>query len=66
MTIFQFNCEGTTMSGVEFELVGVGYRVSLVKRRFVSGKARHSISSPVHIDSFRQLCVSISRNAFNF
>ena len=54
------------MSGVEFELVGVGYRVSLVKRRFVSGKARHSISSPVHIDSFRQLCVSISRNAFNF
>lgn len=34
----QFNCEGTTMSGVEFELVGIGYRVSLVKRRFVSGK----------------------------
>jgi len=34
----QFNCEGTTLSGVEFELVGSGYRVSLVKRRFVSGK----------------------------
>merc|ERR550517_887955 len=34
----QFNCEGTTLSGVEFELVGIGYRVSLVKRRFVSGK----------------------------
>ena len=33
----QFNCEGTTLSGVEFELVGAGYRVSLVKRRFVSG-----------------------------
>ena len=33
----QFNCEGTTLSGVEFELVGIGYRVSLVKRRFVSG-----------------------------
>ncbi|XP_034933888.1 F-BAR domain only protein 2 isoform X2 [Chelonus insularis] len=38
-TIFtQFNCEGTTLSGVEFELIGPGYRVSLVKRRFVSGK----------------------------
>lgn len=34
----QFNCEGATLSGVEFELIGTGYRVSLVKRRFVSGK----------------------------
>lgn len=34
----QFNCEGTTLSGVELELVGTGYRLSLVKRRFVSGK----------------------------
>lgn len=33
----QFNCEGTTLSGIEFELVGSGYRLSLVKRRFVSG-----------------------------
>ncbi|XP_017889073.1 F-BAR domain only protein 2 isoform X2 [Ceratina calcarata] len=38
-TIFtQFNCEGTTLSGVEFELLGPGYRLSLVKRRFVSGR----------------------------
>ncbi|CAH0391700.1 unnamed protein product [Bemisia tabaci] len=34
----QFNCEGTTLSGADFELVGSGYRLSLVKRRFVSGK----------------------------
>ncbi len=34
----QFNCEGTTLSGVDFELVGPGYRLSLVKKRFVSGK----------------------------
>ncbi|XP_039494438.1 F-BAR domain only protein 2 isoform X2 [Drosophila santomea] len=34
----QFNCEGTTLSGIEFELQGSGYRLSLVKRRFVSGK----------------------------
>lgn len=33
----QFNCEGTTLSGIEFELLGPGYRVSLVKKRFVSG-----------------------------
>lgn len=35
----QFNCEGTTLSGIEFELAGTGYRLSLVKRRFVSGKS---------------------------
>ena len=34
----QFNCEGTTLSGIDFELAGVGYRLSLVKKRFVSGK----------------------------
>jgi hypothetical protein len=34
----QFNCEGTTLSGAEFELIGPGYRVSLVKRKFMSGK----------------------------
>ncbi|XP_057659059.1 F-BAR domain only protein 2 isoform X3 [Diorhabda carinulata] len=34
----QFNCEGTTLSGIDFQLVGPGYRLSLVKRRFVSGK----------------------------
>ncbi|XP_069185575.1 F-BAR domain only protein 2 isoform X2 [Procambarus clarkii] len=32
----QFNCEGTTISGLEFSLVGPGYRVSLIKKRFVS------------------------------
>lgn len=38
MLTAQFNCEGTTVSGIEFELVGGGYRLSLVKRRFVSGE----------------------------
>ena len=40
----QFNCEGTTLSGVEFELSGSGYRVSLVKRRFVSGELTSDLS----------------------
>ncbi|KAL1492767.1 hypothetical protein ABEB36_010967 [Hypothenemus hampei] len=34
----QFNCEGTTLSGIDFQLLGMGYRLSLVKRRFVSGR----------------------------
>ena len=34
----QFSCEGSTLSGAEFQLLGSGYRVSLVKRRFVSGE----------------------------
>ncbi|KAH8358798.1 hypothetical protein KR093_002523 [Drosophila rubida] len=38
MLATKFNCEGTTLSGIDFELQGSGYRLSLVKRRFVSGK----------------------------
>ena len=33
----QFVCEGCTISGVDFELAGPGYRVSLVKKRFITG-----------------------------
>jgi hypothetical protein len=33
----QFLCEGHTLSGVDFELLGSGYRVSLVKKRFITG-----------------------------
>ncbi|KAK2495221.1 hypothetical protein MC885_021610 [Smutsia gigantea] len=32
----QFTSEGTTLSGVDLELVGGGYRMSLVKRRFAT------------------------------
>lgn len=39
----QFNCEGTTVSGLEFNLIGSGYRVSLVKKRFVSGNKAYFI-----------------------
>ncbi|XP_070648653.1 F-BAR domain only protein 1 isoform X3 [Bos indicus] len=34
----QFTSEGATLSGVDLELVGSGYRMSLVKRRFATGK----------------------------
>ena len=37
----QFLCEGTTLSGIDFDLMGMGYRVSLVKKRFVTGRMRH-------------------------
>lgn len=33
----QFMSEGATLSGVDVELVGGGYRMSLVKRRFATG-----------------------------
>ena len=61
----QFNCEGTTLSGVEFELSGSGYRVSLVKRRFVSGRTsnlrRFKQLCPFPSNSLnRELCVSLS------
>lgn len=34
----QFVSEGSTLSGADFQLLGFGYRVSLIKRRFTSGK----------------------------
>uniref|UniRef100_A0A8C5PUT7 F-BAR domain only protein 1 n=1 Tax=Leptobrachium leishanense TaxID=445787 RepID=A0A8C5PUT7_9ANUR len=34
----QFTCEGNNLSGVDIELVGSGYRMSLVKKRFATGK----------------------------
>ena len=67
----QFNCEGTTLSGVEFELVGSGYRVSLVKRRFVSGESQRQINNytkfifrNMYVIN-RKLCFSISRHSYN-
>lgn len=34
----QFTNEGNTLSGIDVELVGTGYRLSLLKKRFTSGK----------------------------
>ena len=33
-----FICEGASLSGVDFELLGSGYRISLAKRRFGAGR----------------------------
>lgn len=33
----QFLCEGASLSGLDLELVGPGYRVSLLKKRFGAG-----------------------------
>ncbi|KAH9515277.1 F-BAR domain only protein 2, partial [Bulinus truncatus] len=37
-TAIQFAAEGATLSGVDFELAGTGYRISLLKKRFATGK----------------------------
>jgi len=34
-----FISEGASLSGVDFELVGNGYRISLLKKRFGAGKS---------------------------
>lgn len=33
----QFICEGASLSGIDFELIGSGYRISLAKKRFGAG-----------------------------
>ena len=49
----QFVSEGTTMSGVDFELVGPGYRVSLVKKRLVTGMSAFDLLHFVHHKRYR-------------
>jgi hypothetical protein len=34
----QFSAEGSTLSGLDFELAGCGYRLSLLKKRITSGE----------------------------
>lgn len=34
----QFTSEGSTLSGCDIELVGPGYRFSLIKKRFAAGE----------------------------
>lgn len=41
----RFLCEGATLSSADFELVGPGYRVSLVKRQVMSGEFRPPLHS---------------------
>ena len=36
-TMLVFGSEGANLSGVDFELVGSGYRLSLTKKRFCTG-----------------------------
>ncbi|XP_029396240.1 SH3-containing GRB2-like protein 3-interacting protein 1 isoform X9 [Mus pahari] len=36
--VVQFTSEGGTLSGCDIELVGAGYRFSLIKKRFAAGK----------------------------
>lgn len=34
----QFVCNNTSLSGADFELCGLGYRLSLVKKQIIAGK----------------------------
>ena len=43
LAALSFTCEGTTFSGVELELLGSGYRTSLVKKRIISGESNNPI-----------------------
>lgn len=49
----QFFNEGSTTSGVDMDLVGSGYRLSLNKKRLVSGK--RLIRQNLHINCLRNI-----------
>lgn len=42
----QFMSEGGTLSGADMELRGAGYRLSLSKKRFATGKAAPTNATP--------------------
>ena len=50
----QFMNEASTLSGVDMELQGAGYRLSLNKKRFATGKThtRSLPTIPLHISLF--------------
>ncbi|KFO23207.1 SH3-containing GRB2-like protein 3-interacting protein 1, partial [Fukomys damarensis] len=43
--VVQFTSEGSTLSGCDVELVGAGYRFSLVKKRFAAGSRPGAVGS---------------------
>ena len=51
----QFVSEGITMSGVDFELAGPGYRVPLVKKRLVTGMSGLHLLHFVHHETLNML-----------
>uniref|UniRef100_A0A3B3C5N8 F-BAR domain only protein 2 n=1 Tax=Oryzias melastigma TaxID=30732 RepID=A0A3B3C5N8_ORYME len=46
----QFMSEGSTLSGVDMELQGSGYRLSLSKKRFATGESHSSILQMVDVE----------------
>ncbi len=51
----QFFSEGSTLSGVDMELVGSGYRLSLNKKRFSTGKIEFRLHQS-NIYTFTRRC----------
>lgn len=44
----QFSAQDAILSGLDFELIGTGYRLSLIKRQFSSGKRHTKIEIDYH------------------
>lgn len=42
----QFTSEGSTLSGCDIQLVGTGYRLSLIKKRFAAGQSEPQCLRP--------------------
>lgn len=51
----KFVCDGSTLSGVDLDLMGTDYRVSLLKRKFTSGM--YDITSSTYaLSVFVKMC----------
>lgn len=55
----QFSSEGTTLSGADFELIGLGYRVSLIKRRVITGKGLHPPKKMLQLEMWTTLNLNV-------
>lgn len=58
--VVQFTSEGSTLSGCDIQLVGTGYRLSLIKKRFAAGQFEYQRCVCVCVSSW-WLNVSLTR-----
>ncbi len=59
-TALQFMCDGATLSGVEFELAGPGYRISLAKKRFTTGQSTlRYVATSLPVYAGKMCCLSV-------
>lgn len=57
----QFSCQDTILSGLDFELIGSGYRLSMIKRQFSTGKLLKFNLNFLNLQFFLKVAIIVNR-----